>query len=62
MLVADLTTATEVEFSPFRGCQIDCVFQFRNRVPDFTDLENVVFRTAIRNGRDTTAARKGRTS
>ncbi len=33
------------------------MFQFHNLLPDFTALENVIFPTAVREGRETAAAR-----
>ena len=57
MLGVDLTTATDAELTLFRSQHIGFVFQFHNLLPDFTALENVVFPTAIRTGRETTAAR-----
>jgi lipoprotein-releasing system ATP-binding protein len=57
MLGVDLTTATDAELTLFRSQHIGFVFQFHNLLPDFTALENVVFPTAIRGGRETTAAR-----
>jgi lipoprotein-releasing system ATP-binding protein len=57
MLGVDLTTATDAELTLFRSQHIGFVFQFHNLLPDFTALENVVFPTAIRAGRETTAAR-----
>jgi lipoprotein-releasing system ATP-binding protein len=57
MLDVDLTRATDVELTQFRNRHIGFVFQFHNLLPDFTALENVVFPTAIREGRETAAAR-----
>jgi len=57
MLGGDLTAATDAELTQFRNRHIGFVFQFHNLLPDFTALENVVFPTAIREGRETAAAR-----
>lgn len=57
MLGVDLTTATDAELTRFRNLHIGFVFQFHNLLPDFTALENVIFPTAIREGRETSAAR-----
>ncbi len=57
MLGVDLTTATDAALTQFRNRHIGFVFQFHNLLPDFTALENVVFPTAIREGRETAAAR-----
>jgi lipoprotein-releasing system ATP-binding protein len=57
MLGVDLTRATDAELTQFRNRHIGFVFQFHNLLPDFTALENVVFPTAIREGRETAAAR-----
>jgi len=57
MLGVDLTTATDAELTLFRSEHIGFVFQFHNLLPDFTALENVIFPTAIRAGRETAAAR-----
>ncbi len=57
MLGVDLTTATDTELTTFRNLHIGFVFQFHNLLPDFTALENVIFPTAIREGRETAAAR-----
>lgn len=58
MLGVDLTTATDAELTAFRNRHIGFVFQFHNLLPDFTALENVIFPTAIREGRETAAARR----
>lgn len=57
MLGVDLTTATDKALTEFRNLHIGFVFQFHNLLPDFTALENVIFPTAVREGRETTAAR-----
>jgi lipoprotein-releasing system ATP-binding protein len=57
MLGVDLTTATDRELTTFRNLHIGFVFQFHNLLPDFTALENVCFPTAVREGRETPAAR-----
>lgn len=57
MLGVDLITATDAELTQFRNRHIGFVFQFHNLLPDFTALENVIFPTAIREGRETAAAR-----
>ncbi len=57
MLGVDLTTATDKALTEFRNLHIGFVFQFHNLLPDFTALENVIFPTAVREGRETAAAR-----
>jgi lipoprotein-releasing system ATP-binding protein len=57
MLGVDLTAATDADLTQFRNRHIGFVFQFHNLLPDFTALENVIFPTAIREGRETAAAR-----
>ena len=57
MLGLDLTTASDRALTEFRNLHIGFVFQFHNLLPDFTALENVVFPTAVREGRETTTAR-----
>lgn len=57
MLGVDLTTATDRALTAFRNLHIGFVFQFHNLLPDFTALENVCFPTAVREGRETQAAR-----
>ena len=57
MLGVDLTTASDRALTEFRNQHIGFVFQFHNLLPDFTALENVVFPTAVREGRETAAAR-----
>jgi lipoprotein-releasing system ATP-binding protein len=58
MLGEDLTLATDHELTVFRNRHIGFVFQFHNLLPDFSALENVIFPTAVRDGRETTAARR----
>ena len=57
MLGQDLTAADDRALTDFRNRHIGFVFQFHNLLPDFTALENVIFSTAVREGRETTAAR-----
>jgi lipoprotein-releasing system ATP-binding protein len=57
MLGVDLTRATDAALTTFRNRHIGFVFQFHNLLPDFTALENVIFPTAIREGRETASAR-----
>jgi lipoprotein-releasing system ATP-binding protein len=57
MLGEDLTKASDKSLTDFRNLHIGFVFQFHNLLPDFTALENVVFPTAVRDGRETTAAK-----
>jgi lipoprotein-releasing system ATP-binding protein len=57
MLGVDLTTASDRALTEFRNLHIGFVFQFHNLLPDFTALENVIFPTAVREGRETAAAR-----
>ncbi|WP_372921462.1 ABC transporter ATP-binding protein [Roseovarius sp.] len=57
MLGQDLVAADDRALTEFRNRHIGFVFQFHNLMPDFTALENVVFPTAVREGRETAAAR-----
>ena len=57
MLGQDLVAADDTALTTFRNLHIGFVFQFHNLLPDFTALENVVFPTAVREGRETPAAR-----
>ena len=59
MLGVDLTTASDRALTEFRNLHIGFVFQFHNLPPDFTALENVIFPTAVREGRETASARAG---
>jgi lipoprotein-releasing system ATP-binding protein len=57
MLGQDLVAADDEALTTFRNLHIGFVFQFHNLLPDFTALENVVFPTAVREGRETVTAR-----
>jgi lipoprotein-releasing system ATP-binding protein len=57
MLRHDMIAADDRALTEFRNAHIGFVFQFHNLLPDFTALENVVFPTAVREGRETPAAR-----
>jgi lipoprotein-releasing system ATP-binding protein len=57
MLGQDLTAADDRALTDFRNLHIGFVFQFHNLLPDFTALENVIFPTAVREGRETASAR-----
>jgi lipoprotein-releasing system ATP-binding protein len=57
MLGQDLIAAGDRDLTGFRNQHIGFVFQFHNLLPDFTALENVLFPTAVRAGRETAAAR-----
>jgi lipoprotein-releasing system ATP-binding protein len=57
MLGQDLVAGNDAALTEFRNRHIGFVFQFHNLLPDFTALENVVFPTAVREGRETAAAR-----
>lgn len=58
MLGQDLTRARDAELTEFRNSHIGFVFQFHHLLPDFTALENVIFPTAIAQGRETASARR----
>ncbi len=58
MLGEDLTAASDRELTEFRNRHIGFVFQFHHLLPDFTALENVMFPTAVRQGRETGPARE----
>ena len=57
MLGVDLASAKDAALTTFRNLHIGFVFQFHNLLPDFTALENVIFPTAVREGRETQSAR-----
>ncbi len=57
MLGRDLVAADDAALTEFRNRHIGFVFQFHNLLPDFTALENVIFPTAVREGRETPEAR-----
>jgi len=57
MLGVDLAAANDSELTAFRNLHIGFVFQFHNLLPDFTALENVIFPTAVREGRETATVR-----
>jgi lipoprotein-releasing system ATP-binding protein len=57
MLGQDLIAADDKALTTFRNLHIGFVFQFHNLLPDFTALENVIFPTAVRMGRETPATR-----
>jgi lipoprotein-releasing system ATP-binding protein len=57
MLGVDMVAADDRALTAFRNLHIGFVFQFHNLLPDFTALENVIFPTAVREGRETPAAR-----
>lgn len=56
MLGTDLSMASDHELTTFRNLHIGFVFQFHNLLPDFTALENVIFPTAVREGRERPSA------
>ena len=57
MLGVDLTSASDADLTEFRNAHIGFVFQFHHLLPDFTALENVAFPAALRDRRETAAAR-----
>lgn len=57
MLGVDLTSASDADLTEFRNAHIGFVFQFHHLLPDFTALENVLFPAALRDRRETAAAR-----
>lgn len=57
MLGEELIAADDRALTEFRNAHIGFVFQFHNLLPDFTALENVIFPTAVREGRETAPAR-----
>lgn len=58
MLGKDLTDADDETLTDFRNHHIGFVFQFHHLLPEFTALENVVFPTAVREGRERTTAKE----
>ena len=60
MLGQDIITADDKALTDFRNAHIGFVFQFHNLLPDFTALENVIFPTAVLDGRETPARTRGR--
>ena len=57
MLGQDLIAGSDADLTAFRNLHIGFVFQFHNLLPDFTALENVIFPTAVKEGRETASAR-----
>ncbi len=55
MLGEDLTTSGDRRLTEFRNRHIGFVFQFHNLLPNFTALENVLFPSAVRLGRESAA-------
>ena len=63
MLGVDLAAADDAARTTFRNLHIGFVVPFHNLLPDFTALENVIFPTAVREGREPATARaRGRES
>src|SRR5690606_37444971 len=58
MLGEELTKASDRELTEFRNRHLGFVFQFHHLLPDFTALENVIFPTAVQQGRETAAAKE----
>lgn len=62
MLGKDLTRADDETLTNFRNHHIGFVFQFHHLLPEFTALENVVFPSAVREGREKTTAKRRATA
>jgi len=58
MLGVELAGAGDADRTAFRNSHIGFVFQFHHLLPDFTALENVVFPSAARRGRERGEDRK----